>query len=1386
MTPAGAILAEAANAAAQLAALGTAATPTGSGLPHVVSGVQAAAASLIVNADVLTGADIAWDKINKSGATAADVGAVDTVLLGVASGVATLNSGATVVQNPANALTTPTASSIPLTTSGAVTIDDGWISTNIPRQPTGTGIPHVVSGVQDAAASLIVDADVASGANILWTKISKTGSSALDVGAIPTAWLGVTCGVATLDNLGNVNQNPAIATVTPAVSSIPMTTSGSTTLDTGWMSTMIGSGPTHATGLVPDPGATSGNTKFLREDGTWIVPPTASGTVAGGGTSGFHVIFDAATTIGNSAYVSENSGGTIVNLNATAATATPTNGIHLVGEDGAAVAQVIDAYAGMPSFVGRRAAGTQATPSAVLSGNTLVNLVGRGYNGSGFTTSRVAIQGLASNDWTAADNATEQWFYITKRGTATSVPRMAVHDDGSVSVGSNLVVGGTAGDGVFVAENAVLAQKSSGADSIQLVGLSGGTTSNILSLTPETLSGSFTATFPNRDITVNDWSSLANVPSGVASGFATLNSGATVVQNPASATTTPAVSSIPLTTSGASTIDDGWISANFARQATGTGLPHVISGVQEAAATLIVNADIITGADIDWAKINKSGATAADVGAIDTALEGVASGVATLNSGTTVVQNPASATATPTASSIPLTASGAVTLDDGWISANFARQPSGTGIPHVISGVQEAASSLIVDADVLTGADIAWAKISKSGATAADVGAIDTALEGVASGVATLNSGVTVVQNPASATATPTASSIPLTASGSTTIDSGWIGTDISRVATGTGIPHIVSGAQDAAASLIVNVDVHSGANIDWTKINKTGAVPGDVGALASAAATTTPTASSVPLTTSGATTIDDGWISTNFPRQATGTGIPHTVSGVQNAAASLIVDADVLTGADIAWAKISKSGATAADVGAVPTSGVVGVAGQVGVFSASGVIGSSAGLAVSSGMVLIDLGSGAMPASSSKGNLLQIIGADSGQVKIGSAAFGNTTAFLLQTVAAGGTRATPAATAASTSFFEAAFYGHDGNAITGARGYYNIYNANTWSGTNNDLYHVWAGTPDGSVTPANWMTLRNGNLLVGTSTVSGYTTAGNIDGIGIVQSKGDSTAGIALDNNAATGNFTLALSPAPVISAARRWSFADLNTFARRSDAGTWTDYKHCPERWEDYTGGFNSSGSNCGTSASGANASVRCIFDNVRPATWYIGGAELNMGTATTGRAASGFFTDTTNGPSNMYFGYGAYEYRVLTHIYALPDAVDTFIVRWGPMASVSGVPTDGVYFRLDYTENSGHFTCVCRNNGTETTADSGVAVAAQTDYALTIKVLADRSHAYFYVNGNQVADITTNITAANRLVTAGHAMAIKSAGTNYRNVYLRYQGYKYELTTALVHGP
>jgi hypothetical protein len=55
------------------------------------------------------------------------------------------------------------------------------------------------------------------------------------------------------------------------------------------------SGASHAAGIAPDPGATSGTTRFLREDATWVAPPAGSGSP--GGTSG-QIQFDNAGSFG--------------------------------------------------------------------------------------------------------------------------------------------------------------------------------------------------------------------------------------------------------------------------------------------------------------------------------------------------------------------------------------------------------------------------------------------------------------------------------------------------------------------------------------------------------------------------------------------------------------------------------------------------------------------------------------------------------------------------------------------------------------------------------------------------------------------------------------------------------------------------------------------------------------------------------------------------------------------------------------------------------------------------------------------------------------------------------------------------------------------------------
>lgn len=118
-------------------------TPTGTGVPHVVAGALQPSASLVVNADVDPAAAIAVTKLAS----------------GSAGNVLTTVAGVPTWQAPT-----------------------GGVS------PTGTGIPHVVAGVTQAAASPVVDADVSASAAIAVTKLAvgSSGNVLTTVAGVPT------------------------------------------------------------------------------------------------------------------------------------------------------------------------------------------------------------------------------------------------------------------------------------------------------------------------------------------------------------------------------------------------------------------------------------------------------------------------------------------------------------------------------------------------------------------------------------------------------------------------------------------------------------------------------------------------------------------------------------------------------------------------------------------------------------------------------------------------------------------------------------------------------------------------------------------------------------------------------------------------------------------------------------------------------------------------------------------------------------------------------------------------------------------------------------------------------------------------------------------------
>jgi hypothetical protein len=93
-------------------------------------------------------------------------------------------------------------------------------------------------------------------------------------------------------------------------------------------------------------------------------------------------------------------------------------------------------------------------------------------------------------------------------------------------------------------------------------------------------------------------------------------------------------------------------------------------------------------------------------------------------------------------------------------------------------------------------------------------------------------------------------------------------------------------------------------------------------------------------------------------------------------------------------------------------------------------------------------------------------------------------------------------------------------------------------------------------------------------------------------------------------------------------------------------------------------------------------------------------------------------------------------------LSDVTNRFKSYCG-LANDSGDPTsESVTFNYVDNENGGKILCVCRNNNSETTADSGVTVVAGAWYKCEFVVNAGGTSVAFYINGTLVATITTNI--------------------------------------------
>lgn len=175
-------------------------------------------------------------------------------------------------------------------------------------------------------------------------------------------------------------------------------------------------------------------------------------------------------------------------------------------------------------------------------------------------------------------------------------------------------------------------------------------------------------------------------------------------------------------------------------------------------------------------------------------------------------------------------------------------------------------------------------------------------------------------------------------------------------------------------------------------------------------------------------------------------------------------------------------------------------------------------------------------------------------------------------------------------------------------------------------------------------------------------------------------------------------------------------------------------------------------------------------------------------------GFSTGTaSNGESSHYLngyfpgGTGKKQYETKASVSALSTLADRYISKVGYTTTNTGFPTDGMYFLYDEGGASGSATasanwlCVCRNGGSYSVVDSGVAVNTTSNplHNLKIRDYGTGNKVEFIINGVIVATITTNIPDSTKIMYIGERI-VKTTGATARLLYIDYSSVKEKFNT------
>ncbi len=199
----------------------------------------------------------------------------------------------------------------------------------------------------------------------------------------------------------------------------------------------------------------SDNTKYL-----FMVAPKTSGvnSIVRATTDGLDFLVGGASNTAGTLGLSINSSGNVgvgtsfpsqifqVNTSGTSATVITSTGNIGIGftspgaqidiyQNNFSIVRANSFGANNPQFVGHRAGGTLAAATAVTAGNVLLDIFGRGYDGSSYQSGSAGIQFQAAETYTATSHAGQITFGTTPTGSLGRLERMRIDASGNVGIG---------------------------------------------------------------------------------------------------------------------------------------------------------------------------------------------------------------------------------------------------------------------------------------------------------------------------------------------------------------------------------------------------------------------------------------------------------------------------------------------------------------------------------------------------------------------------------------------------------------------------------------------------------------------------------------------------------------------------------------------------------------------------------------------------------------------------------------------------------------------------------------------------------------------------------------------------------------------------------------